>query len=190
MIFTFRRSNSGWILAMYPSSVVHTGVKSFGCENSTAHESPIHSWNRIVPCVVRASKSGAVSPIASVIVRPPLGKPATAILRPPPARIKLDIHLTILSGATGGGATARGPGMCLFQGRIVERGRLPTRRACLSSWGRKLDDPDRGSELIEPSPRPFWGVGAPQPNTVQPEAGDSPGSPRAIVPAFLAFHLL
>ena len=23
---------------MYPSSVVHTGVKSFGCENSTAQE--------------------------------------------------------------------------------------------------------------------------------------------------------
>ena len=25
---------------MYPSSVVQTGVKSFGCENITAHESP------------------------------------------------------------------------------------------------------------------------------------------------------
>ena len=23
---------------------MHTGVKSFGCENSTAHESPIQSW--------------------------------------------------------------------------------------------------------------------------------------------------
>ena len=43
MIFTPRASNSGLMRAMYPSSVVHTGVKSFGCENSTAHESPIHS---------------------------------------------------------------------------------------------------------------------------------------------------
>lgn len=30
-------------LAMTPSSVVHTGVKSFGCENKTAQLSPIHS---------------------------------------------------------------------------------------------------------------------------------------------------
>ena len=43
MIFTSRRSNSGLILAMYPSSVVHTGVKSFGWENKTAQESPIQS---------------------------------------------------------------------------------------------------------------------------------------------------
>src|SRR5215210_1414411 len=62
MIFTLRRSNSGLIFAMYPSSVVQTGVKSFGCEKSTAHESPIQSWKRICPWVVSASKSGAVSP--------------------------------------------------------------------------------------------------------------------------------
>ena len=43
MILTFLRSNSGLIFAMYPSSVVHTGVKSFGWENRTAHESPIQS---------------------------------------------------------------------------------------------------------------------------------------------------
>ena len=49
MILTPRRSNSGLMLAMYPSSVVQTGVKSFGCEKSTAHESPIHSWKRIGP---------------------------------------------------------------------------------------------------------------------------------------------
>src|SRR5437588_12014445 len=67
MIFTPRRSNSGLIEAMYPSSVVQTGVKSFGCENSTAHESPIQSWKRILPSVVSASKSGAVSPIWSAI---------------------------------------------------------------------------------------------------------------------------
>ena len=32
-----------------------------GCENSTAHESPIQSWNLMRPSVVSASKSGAVS---------------------------------------------------------------------------------------------------------------------------------
>jgi hypothetical protein len=49
MILTFRRSNFGLIFATYPSSVVHTGVKSFGCENSTAHESPIQSWKPMRP---------------------------------------------------------------------------------------------------------------------------------------------
>ena len=67
-ILTFLRSNSGLIFAMYPSSVVQTGVKSLGCENSTAHESPIQSWNLIGPSVVSASKSGAVSPICNAIV--------------------------------------------------------------------------------------------------------------------------
>src|SRR5690349_23726471 len=67
MIFTFLLSNCGLIFAMYPSSVVQTGVKSFGCENRTAHESPIQSWKRIVPSVVCASKSGAVSPICRLI---------------------------------------------------------------------------------------------------------------------------
>src|SRR6476620_8113403 len=70
MIFTPRRSNSGLIFAMYPSSVVQTGVKSFGCENKTAQESPIQSWNWIFPSLVSASKSGAVSPI--FIFFPPL----------------------------------------------------------------------------------------------------------------------
>ncbi len=65
MTFTPRRSNSGLIFAMYPSSVVQTGVKSFGCEKSTAHESPIQSWKLIRPSVVSASKSGAVSPMCS-----------------------------------------------------------------------------------------------------------------------------
>ena len=37
------------------------GVKSFGCEKSTAHESPIQSWKLIGPSVVSAVKSGAVS---------------------------------------------------------------------------------------------------------------------------------
>ncbi len=43
------------------------GVKSFGCENSTAHESPIQSWKLILPSVVSASKSGAVSPMCNAI---------------------------------------------------------------------------------------------------------------------------
>ena len=68
MTFTPRRSNSGASLAICPSSVVHTGVKSLGCENSTAHESPIHSWKLILPWVVSASKSGAVSLMDSPIV--------------------------------------------------------------------------------------------------------------------------
>src|SRR5205814_8854611 len=48
---------------MYPSSVVHTGVKSFGCENKTAQELPTQSWKLIFPSAVSAWKSGAVSPI-------------------------------------------------------------------------------------------------------------------------------
>jgi hypothetical protein len=37
------------MLAIVPSSVVHTGVKSFGWEKSTAHLSPIHWWKSIWP---------------------------------------------------------------------------------------------------------------------------------------------
>ena len=47
---------------------MHTGVNARGCENSTPHESPSHSWKLIVPSVVSASKSGAVSPIVRAIV--------------------------------------------------------------------------------------------------------------------------
>src|SRR5580658_441046 len=61
MSFACRLVNSGSSFAMYPSSVVHTGVKSFGCEKRTAQWSPIHSWNLIGPCVVCAVKSGARS---------------------------------------------------------------------------------------------------------------------------------
>src|SRR5215469_6394069 len=43
------------------------GVKSLGCEKSTAHESPIQSWNLMGPWVVFASKSGAVSLMESPI---------------------------------------------------------------------------------------------------------------------------
>ena len=68
MIFTFRLSNSGLIFAMYPSSVVQTGVKSLGCEKSTVHESPIQSWNEISPSACfSAVKSGAVSLMVRLI---------------------------------------------------------------------------------------------------------------------------
>src|SRR3979490_1321770 len=60
---TPRLSNSGLSLARAPSSVVQTGVKSFGCENSSAQLPPIQSWNLILPSVVSASKSGATAPI-------------------------------------------------------------------------------------------------------------------------------
>src|SRR4051794_2042727 len=67
MILTLRRSNSAFIFAMVPSSVVQTGVKSFGCEKSTTHLSPIHSWKSMRPSVVSIWKFGAVSPIRRLI---------------------------------------------------------------------------------------------------------------------------
>jgi hypothetical protein len=51
---------------------VQTGVKSRGCENSTAQLSPIQSWNVISPSVVCAVKSGAVSPMVSAMSSPGL----------------------------------------------------------------------------------------------------------------------
>ena len=33
----------------FPSSVVHTGVKSFGWEKRMAHPLPTHSWKLILP---------------------------------------------------------------------------------------------------------------------------------------------
>ena len=53
---------------MLPSSVVQTGVKSFGCENRMAQPSPIHSWKWIVPWVVSAVKSGATSLMRSDMI--------------------------------------------------------------------------------------------------------------------------
>src|SRR6185369_5802929 len=70
MILQFRFSNSGLSRAASPNSVVQTGVKSFGCENRTAHLSPIHSWKWIGPSVVSAVKSGAVSPNRIAIFLP------------------------------------------------------------------------------------------------------------------------
>src|SRR3569832_814095 len=60
--FTPRFLKSAERRATSPSSVVHTGVKSLGCEKSTTHESPLHLWKSILPCVVSEEKSGAMSP--------------------------------------------------------------------------------------------------------------------------------
>src|ERR1700688_1654954 len=67
---TPRLSNSGFSLANAPSSVVQTGVKSFGCENRSAQLLPIQSWNLILPSVVSASKSGAAAPICRAMLQP------------------------------------------------------------------------------------------------------------------------
>src|SRR5688500_5416895 len=103
MTLTPRRANSGSIRAMYPSSVVQTGVKSFGCEKSTAQESPIHSWKRIRPSVVSASKSGAVSPSCRVMsssfvaVRATLRRPCNAPVTDSATRLEraLDVALRV-----------------------------------------------------------------------------------------------
>src|SRR5688572_25341354 len=59
MTFVLRLSNSGFSFAMYPSSVVQTGVKSFGCEKRMAQPFPIQSWKLTFPWVVSAVKLGA-----------------------------------------------------------------------------------------------------------------------------------
>src|SRR6266849_9462429 len=58
-ILQLRLSNAGFSPAIYPSSVVQTGVKFFGCENRMAQPFPIHSWKLIRPCVLSAVKLGA-----------------------------------------------------------------------------------------------------------------------------------
>jgi hypothetical protein len=62
MSFALRLSNSALALENAPSSVVQTGVKSFGWENRIPQLSPSHSWKLMVQSVVSAVKSGAVSP--------------------------------------------------------------------------------------------------------------------------------
>src|ERR1700685_957808 len=68
IVFTLRLSNSLASLAVRPSSVVQTGVKSAGCENSTPQLSPSHSWNLTGPTLDSCSKSGAISPRRRLIV--------------------------------------------------------------------------------------------------------------------------
>ncbi len=68
---TLRFSHSGSSLATTPSSVVQTGVKSFGWLNSTPQELPSHSWKRMRPWVLSCSKSGATCPSWMAILDPP-----------------------------------------------------------------------------------------------------------------------
>ena len=63
-----RLSNSPFRRATSPSSVVQTGVKSFGCEKRTPQPSPRYSWKLIVPSVDSAVKSGATSPSCSAML--------------------------------------------------------------------------------------------------------------------------
>jgi hypothetical protein len=59
IIFTSRFSNSSFMRANAPSSVVQTGVKSAGCEKRIVQLLPIHWWKSISPLVVWAWKLGA-----------------------------------------------------------------------------------------------------------------------------------
>src|SRR5271165_5629534 len=70
MSLVLRLSNSGLARENAPSSVVQTGVKSFGWEKRIPQLSPNHSWKLIVPSVVSAVKSGAVSPRRTAIGPP------------------------------------------------------------------------------------------------------------------------
>src|SRR5712692_3034271 len=74
MILQLRLSNSGFSPAMYPSSVVQTGVKFFGCENRMAQPLPIHSWKLIRPCVLSAVKLGASLLILNAMTHLPIVK--------------------------------------------------------------------------------------------------------------------
>src|SRR5437870_13463495 len=64
---TLRFLNSFVILAIAPSSVVQTGVKSLGCEKRMPQPPPSHSWKLTVPSVVSAVKFGASSPNRSAM---------------------------------------------------------------------------------------------------------------------------
>ena len=62
IIFTPLLSNSSFNWLNAPSSVVHTGVKSAGCEKRIAHLPSSHLWKSMSPWVVFAWKFGAVDP--------------------------------------------------------------------------------------------------------------------------------
>src|SRR3954447_18049443 len=69
---TPRLSNSGFSFASAPSSVVQTGVKSFGCENSSAQLLPVESWSSVVPYVIWPWESGVVAAIGRTGLLPHL----------------------------------------------------------------------------------------------------------------------
>src|SRR5262249_11195443 len=68
-------------------------------EKSTAHESPIQSWNRTRPSVVSASKSGAVLPICSATV------PVWTDMLDPPPRLPIAAGLVRAGLESGPGNT-------------------------------------------------------------------------------------
>src|SRR4051794_40518723 len=138
MILTFLLSNCGFIFAMYPSSVVHTGVKSRGCENRTAHESPIQSWKRILPSVVSASKSGAMSPICNAILCPPCLIPHCVVYQTGPG---LPSFRQASRHGEGGGLSGVTRGRCV---------RDP------ESLGRRLGEGARASRLQGTRDNEFW----------------------------------
>src|SRR5438477_7991662 len=113
IIFVLRFSNSGISPAMYPSSVVQTGVKSLGWENRTAQPLPIQSWKLIVPWVVSVVKLGASSLMRSDIVEPPCAGFARrrigAAVQKPPASPACFLRVPVLTRNMAQPASRRKP---------------------------------------------------------------------------------
>jgi enoyl-CoA hydratase len=121
--------------------VVQTGVKSLGWENRMPQLSPSHSWKLMVPSVVSAVKSGAVSPSRIAMVRwvPPglaLSKPVIAAVEGYAVAGGLELaiwcDLRVASAAATFGVFCRRFGIPLIDGGTV---RLPR----LIGQGRALD---------------------------------------------------
>src|SRR3546814_15201468 len=68
IVFTPRWSHSGRRRSTSPSSVVQTGVKSFGWLKKSPQDDPSHSWKRMGPFVLSCSKSGAIWPSGMVML--------------------------------------------------------------------------------------------------------------------------
>ena len=123
---------------------MQTGVKSFGCEKSTAHESPIQSWKLMRPSVVSASKSGAVSPICNAILvlslrlkraraeRRAVRLPRRSAYDSEPARTSITSRS---KAELPSGLTAAAPARRTRSATASPLRRTPTRRASRSSPG-------------------------------------------------------
>jgi len=139
---TFLISNAGLIFAMSPNSVVQTGVKSFGCENSTAHEFPIHSWKRIGPSVVPPRSPGLCHQVerSSVLLLrcETLGKPPCRLVvalcgGPARGHIGQMLYPLSLSGQVTGRPPLAGPGQITHMRWSADRGAVA---ACCRGRGR------------------------------------------------------
>src|SRR5262245_33321964 len=106
MILQLRLSNSGFRPAMYPSSVVQTGVKSFGWENRIAHPLPIQSWKLIFPWVVSAVKFGASLLIRNAMLHSSV---STGCLPPGVVNRRPILYAAARPSATPDGLTSLGP---------------------------------------------------------------------------------